>query len=42
MQALLNHETEQIRSAMTGREALAEILSELALRLKSDLRVPSA
>jgi hypothetical protein len=42
MQAGLNHEAEQIRGAMTGREALAEMLSEVALRLKNEFRVPGA
>jgi hypothetical protein len=35
MKAGLNRETEQIRGTMTGRETLAEMLSEVALRLKS-------
>jgi hypothetical protein len=39
MKAGLDRETEQIRGAMTGREALAEMLSEVALRLKNDFRV---
>jgi DNA anti-recombination protein RmuC len=42
MQAGLNREAEQIRGAMTGREALAEMLSEIALRLKNEFRVPGA
>ena len=42
MKAGLNHETEQIRNAMTGRESLAEMLSEVALRLKNEFRVPGA
>ncbi len=42
MKAGLNHEAEQIRSAMTGRESLAEMLSEVALRLKNEFRVPGA
>jgi hypothetical protein len=42
MQAGLNREAEQIRGAMTGREALAEMLSEVALRLKNEFRVPGA
>jgi hypothetical protein len=42
MKAGLDHETEQIRAAMTGREALAEMLSEVALRLKNEFRVPGA
>jgi len=32
MQADLNRETAQLRGAMTGREAMAEMLSEVALR----------
>lgn len=42
MKAGLDHETEQIRNAMTGRESLAEMLSEMALRLKNEFRVPGA
>ncbi len=42
MEAGLNREAEQIRSAMTGREALSEMLSEVALRLKNEFRVPGA
>ena len=42
MKAGLERETEQIRGAMTGREALAEMLSEVALRLKNEFRVPGA
>jgi uncharacterized protein YicC (UPF0701 family) len=42
MQAGLARESEQIRSAMTGRESLAEMLSEVALRLKNDFHVPGA
>ncbi len=38
----LDHEAGQIRDAMTGRESLAEMLSELALRLKREFRVPGA
>jgi hypothetical protein len=38
----MSHEAEQIRGAMTGREALAEMLSEIALRLKNEFRVPGA
>ena len=37
---LLEHEAAQIRDAITGREALAEMLSEIALRLKNESRVP--
>ena len=40
MKAGLDHEAAQIRGAMTGREALAEMLSEVALRLKNEFRVP--
>jgi len=40
MNAGLEHEAAQIRSAMTGREALAEMLSEVALRLKNEFRIP--
>jgi hypothetical protein len=42
MKAALDHEASQIRGAMTGREALAEMLSEVALRLKNEFRVPGA
>jgi hypothetical protein len=42
MKAGLDREAEQIRGAMTGREALAEMLSEVALRLKNEFRVPGA
>ncbi len=42
MKAGLDHEAEQIRNAMTGRESLAEMLSEVALRLKNEFRVPGA
>jgi hypothetical protein len=38
----LDREAEQIRGAMTGREALAEMLSEVALRLKNEFKVPGA
>jgi len=40
MKAGLEHEAAQIRSAMAGREALAEMLSEVALRLKNEFRIP--
>lgn len=40
VKADLDREAEQIRGAMTGREALAEMLSEVALRLKNEFRVP--
>ncbi len=42
MNGRLEHEAGQIRNAMTGREALAEMLSEVALRLKNEFRVPGA
>jgi hypothetical protein len=42
MKTGLNREAEQIRGAMTGREALAEMLSEVALRLKNEFKVPGA
>ena len=42
MKAGLDHEAAQIRGAMTGRESLAEMLSEVALRLKNEFRVPGA
>lgn len=42
MKAGLDHEAEQIRGAMTGREALAEMLSEVALRLKNGFGMPGA
>lgn len=42
MKAGLDREAEQIRGAMTGRESLAEMLSEVALRLKNEFRVPGA
>lgn len=38
----LDREAEQIRGAMTHREGLAEMLSEVALRLKNEFRVPGA
>lgn len=38
----LDDEARQIREAMTGREALAEMLQEVALRLKNEFRVPGA
>lgn len=41
LKAGLDQESQQIRGAMTGREALAEMLSELSLRLKNEFRVPS-
>ncbi len=42
MKAGLDREAEQIRGAMTGREALAEMLSEVSLRLKNEFKVPGA
>ena len=42
MKAGLDREAEQIRGAMTGREALAEMLSEVAVRLKNGSRTPKA
>ena len=42
MRGHLDREAGQIRDAMTGREALAEMLSEVALRLKNEFRVPGA
>jgi NADH dehydrogenase/NADH:ubiquinone oxidoreductase subunit G len=42
MKGHLDREAEQIRGAMTGREALGEMLSEVALRLKNEFRVPGA
>ena len=42
MKAGLEQEAGQIRNAMTGRESLAEMLSEVALRLKNEFRVPGA
>lgn len=42
MQAGLEREAQQIRNAMTAREALAEMLSELSLRLKNEFKVPGA
>ena len=38
----LDQEATQIRDAMTGRETLAEMLSEVAMRLKREFRVPGA
>jgi single-stranded DNA-specific DHH superfamily exonuclease len=42
MKAGLEHEAQQVRGAMTGREALAEMLSEVSLRLKNEFKVPGA
>ena len=38
VKADLDREAEQIRGAMTGRESLAEMLSEVALRLKNEFQ----
>jgi hypothetical protein len=42
MKGHLDREAGEIRDAMTGREALAEMLTEVALRLKNEFRVPGA
>lgn len=42
MKGRLEHEAGQIRDAMTGREALAEMLTEVAMRLKNEFRMPGA
>jgi hypothetical protein len=42
VKADLEREAEHIRGAMTGRESLAEMLSEVALRLKNEFKVPGA
>jgi predicted nucleic acid-binding Zn-ribbon protein len=42
MKGHVDREAGQIRDAMTGREALAEMLSEVSLRLKNQFRVPGA
>lgn len=42
LQAGLDSEATQIRGAMTARESLAEMLSEVSLRLKGEFRVPGA
>ncbi len=42
MKGHVDREAGQIRDAMTGREALAEMFSEIALRLKNEFRVPGA
>lgn len=41
MQADLNRNAEQIRTSMIGRQALAEILSEVAQRVENESRSPS-
>ncbi|MDQ6655292.1 MAG: hypothetical protein M3Y80_05710 [Verrucomicrobiota bacterium] len=40
MKSGLEQEAQQIRGAMTGRAALADMLSELSLRLKDEFKVP--
>ena len=40
MKAGLDREAAQIRSGMIARETLAEMLSEVALRLKNEFRIP--
>lgn len=42
IKAGLDNEAQLIRGAMTGRESLAEMLTEVALRLKGEFRVPGA
>ncbi len=42
MKGQLDQEAGQIRAAMTGREALAEMFAELASRLKNDVQLPGA
>ena len=42
MKSSLAQEAQQIRGAMTGREALSDMLSELSLRLKGEFKVPGA
>lgn len=42
MKSGLESEAQKIRHAMTGREALADMLSEVALRLKNEFRMPGA
>ena len=42
LQTALDGEAGQIRGAMTGRESLAEMFTEVALRLKGEFRVPGA
>ncbi len=38
----LAHEAKEIRSSMAGREALAEMFSEISLRLKNEFQMPGA
>ncbi len=40
LRAGLDHEAKEIRSAMTGRDALAEMFGELSLRLKNQFHLP--
>ena len=42
VKAALDGESQQIRNAMTGRESLSEMLTEMAMRLKGEFRVPGA
>ena len=42
MQAGLNRQAEQIGGTVIGRQALAEVLSDVALRLKNEPRPPGA
>jgi hypothetical protein len=42
MKAGLDREAEQIRGAMTGRETLADMFSEISHRLKNGFRLPEA
>ena len=42
VKAALDGESKQIRDAMTGRESLSEMLTEMAMRLKGEFRVPGA
>ncbi len=41
LKANLDHEAGQIRGSMTAKDHLAEMLSELSLRLKNEFRVPN-
>lgn len=41
LRAGLEHESSQLRNGMTGKEQLAEMLSEISLRLKNEFRVPT-
>lgn len=42
MKSGLESEAQKIRHAMTGREALADMFSEVALRLRDEFRMPGA